>query len=338
MQTVSYPDRSVVTERAATCSRPVSRFVAIAAAAGRLDDAIAQFEAALETAQHWGAEPLVAAIRLELADLLERAGADADSERAGTLRSHGLQTARRPQRPGLLEFCQREAEKITCVALAPAAPAGAATPGSPHTRAVAFYRRGDIWRIGPPDDPIQLHHVKGLTHIVRLLGAPHVDFHALDLAGASSGDRGSPAVSVAGVGVESGIEVRARGSGDAGPVLDAQAKAAYRVRLTELQEAIEEAESFNDPERAARAHDELGFVTRELASAIGLDGRDRKMGSDAERARVNVTRAIRTALKRIANYNPGLGRSLDNAIKTGTFSVYKPAPGEELLWDLSGPS
>ena len=137
--------------------------------------------------------------------------------------------------------------------------------------------------------------------------------------------------------VASGMEVRGRGEGDAGPLLDVQAKAAYRARVTELQEEIEEAESFNDPERASRARDELGFLARELAGAVGLGGRDRKTGSDAERARVNVTRAIRTALKRIADHDPVLGRSLGGAIRTGTFCVYEPAPGDEPVWDLAGP-
>ena len=74
--------------------------------------------------------------------------------------------------------------------------------------------------------------------------------------------------------------------------------------MAELQEEIEEADAFNDPERAAGAREELGFLARELAGAVGLGGRDRKTGSDAERARVNVTRAIRTALKRVADHDP----------------------------------
>jgi len=115
------------------------------------------------------------------------------------------------------------------------------------------------------------------------------------------------------------------------------AKVAYRARVNELQEEIDEADSFNDPERAARAREELAFVARELAGAVGLHARDRKTGSDAERARVNVTRAIRTALKRIAEHDPVLGRRLGGAIRTGTFCVYEPAPGEEPAWDLVGP-
>jgi non-specific serine/threonine protein kinase len=134
------------------------------------------------------------------------------------------------------------------------------------------------------------------------------------------------------------MEVRGRGGADVGPMLDVQAKAEYRARVTELQEEIEEAESFNDPERASKAREELGFLARELAGAVGLGGRDRKSGSDAERARVNVTRAIRTALKRIADHDPVLSRSLGSAIRTGTYCVYEPAPGDEPVWDLVGPA
>jgi hypothetical protein len=199
----------------------------------------------------------------------------------------------------------------------------------------AFYRRGDIWTIGPPGRQIQLRDAKGLAHIARLLAAPHVEFHALDLVGGVS-ERGGPAAAAMASGA--GIEIRPRGDSDAGPVLDSQAKAAYRARLAELQEEIDEAEAFNDPERAARAREELAFVARELAGAVGLHGRDRKTGSDAERARVNVTRAIRTALKRVSEHDASLGRRLGAAIRTGTFCVYEPPPGEEPVWDLTGPA
>jgi len=77
---------------------------------------------------------------------------------------------------------------------------------------------------------------------------------------------------------------------------------------------------------------------RELAGAVGLGGRDRRAGSDVERARVNVTRAIRTALRRISEHDPVLGRSLDSAIRTGTFCAYDPPAGGDPVWDLSGPA
>jgi tetratricopeptide (TPR) repeat protein len=336
-----YAEQAVVAGRGATCFGPVSRFVAIAAVTdGRYADAIPHLEAALESARRWGADPLVAALRVELADLFERAGIEA--ERARALRAEGMGSARRMQLHGLVERWETEAEAaaaaaagaIAGAAMAPARlPVAAQAVAAPAAEPVAFYRRGDIWTIGAPGAQIQLRHAKGLSHIVRLLAAPQVEFHALDLV-AGPRERGA---SVA-VAVASGMEVRGRADGDSGPMLDVQAKAAYRARVTELQEEIDEADAFNDPERASRARDELGFVARELAGAVGLGGRDRKTGSDAERARVNVTRAIRTALKRISDHDPALGRSLGTSIRTGTFCAYEPLPGDEPVWDLAGPS
>jgi hypothetical protein len=67
--------------------------------------------------------------------------------------------------------------------------------------------------------------------------------------------------------------------GDAGVLLDATAKAAYRARLAELRAELEEAEGFNDPARAAKARQETEFLVAELARAVGLGGRDRRAAS-----------------------------------------------------------
>ena len=328
-QLAPYAHLAVITGRGSTCLGPVARFIGIAAmSAGRFSDAIEAFESALEAASRWGAVPQIAALRLELADALVRAGGDA--ERAGLLRSQGMQTLRRLELRGLIERWESGED-------APARPVSSPPPSalSPAMRPVAgpaaFYRRGDIWTIGALDRPVQLRHSKGLGHIARLLASPHVEFHALDLV-AGAHDRGANA----GAAVGSGLDAR-RGAGSAGPALDAQAKAAYKARVLDLQEEIEEADSYNDPERAARARQELAFLARELARAVGLGDRERRAGSDAERARVNVTRAIRTALQRLCDHDPVLARSLGSAIRTGTFCVYEPVPGDEPAWDFSGP-
>ena len=61
--------------------------------------------------------------------------------------------------------------------------------------------------------------------------------------------------------------------GDAGEILDAQAKEAYRRRLAEIDEDIDEAQAAGDAERAAQADAERDFLIRELAGAVGLGGR-----------------------------------------------------------------
>ncbi|MFA9270806.1 MAG: transcriptional regulator, partial [Baekduiaceae bacterium] len=87
-------------------------------------------------------------------------------------------------------------------------------------------------------------------------------------------------------------------------------------------------------ERAARARAELDYVVQELSAAVGLGGRDRRAASDAERARVNVTRAIRSAVKRIADQDPTVGGHLDVSVRTGLFCRYDPDPGSTITWTV----
>ena len=104
----------------------------------------------------------------------------------------------------------------------------------------------------------------GLRYLARLLAAPGEELHALALVGGEPTEvRARP--------LEEGLSVGRLG--DAGELIDAQAQAAYRERIEELQEEIEEAESWNDPERAAKAQEERDFIVRELAAAVGLGGR-----------------------------------------------------------------
>jgi hypothetical protein len=114
--------------------------------------------------------------------------------------------------------------------------------------------------------------------------------------------------------------------------LDEQAKTAYRARLRDLEEDLAEATSWADPVRAATARQEMQFLTGQLAAAVGLGGRDRRAGSAAERARVNITKAVKIALSRIRAYSPALADHLDATIHTGTFCSYTPDPRAPIAW------
>ena len=94
---------------------------------------------------------------------------------------------------------------------------------------------------------------------------------------------------------------------DAGVVLDEPAKHAYRERIAELEAEIEQARRWNDLERTARAEGELDALTRELAGALGLGGRDRRAASDSERARASVSKAVRSAVRRLEDAAPRAG-------------------------------
>ena len=119
------------------------------------------------------------------------------------LRHSGLATARRLELGGLLgrwapaDDTGGAAADGAATRRAGANGAGAAAlaadvAASPDA-ALAFYRRGDVWTIGIPGRQIQLRDAKGLSHIARLLAAPQVELHALDLVvGVSSAERGRP--------------------------------------------------------------------------------------------------------------------------------------------------
>ena len=117
-------------------------------------------------------------------------------------------------------------------------------------------------------------------------------------------------------------------------MLDDQARNAYRQRLRELHEDLAEAEERNDLGRVDLLREEMEALTGELSRALGLGGRARLTGSDAERARVAVTKAISMALKMIGQHDADLHRYLARAIKTGTFCGFRGDPAEAKRWDL----
>jgi hypothetical protein len=99
-------------------------------------------------------------------------------------------------------------------------------------------------------------------------------------------------------------ELDPTGLGDAGETLDLKARAAYRSRLREIDTELAEAERHNDLGRLDRLQREREALEAELSSAVGLGGRARRAASAAERARLNVTRAIKSAILRIDAIDP----------------------------------
>jgi tetratricopeptide (TPR) repeat protein len=306
--------RLVPTTRLAVgCLGAVSQYLGILAATlGRWDAACAHLEEAMEANARAGAVPFLALSRYHYARALQARGAPGDRERAQVLLRAATATAR---------------------ALGMDLPAGdpAAAPDQPAP-AAAFRREGEYWTIAYGGAAFRLRHTAGLGHLARLLGNPGRELHALELAAGGGEPQAAarPGPRAAGPVPER----HALDRGEAEPVLDDQAKAAYRRRLGELTAELDEAERWADPERAARARAEIDALTEQLAGAVGLGGRDRRLPSQAERARVNVTKAIRTAIRRIASHDPALGEHLTRTVRTGRFCVYAADPGTPPRWEL----
>jgi tetratricopeptide (TPR) repeat protein len=188
-----------------------------------------------------------------------------------------------------------------------------------------FRREGDYWSVVFAGRTVRVRDLKGVRYLARLLADPGREYHVLDLVAAETGREADNSHAI-------GLPRSALG--DAGEILDARAKNAYRRRLAEIDEDIDLARATGDAERAAQAAVEREFLVRELAAAFGLGGRDRRAASASERARAGVTRAIRQAIARVSEHHPQLGEHLARTIRTGTYCAYLPDPRAPAGWEL----
>jgi hypothetical protein len=159
--------------------------------------------------------------------------------------------------------------------------------------------------------------VRGLHYLHLLLARPGLDVPALALSDAVAGNLDARAV-----------------DGDAGPLLDRQALAAYRSRLGELDDELAEARVHADLAREQRLDREREALLDQLRAATGLGGRARVAVGTHERARVAVRKAIAAAIDRITAVDPSLGRLLIDTISTGATCRYDPDPDRPMRWIL----
>jgi tetratricopeptide (TPR) repeat protein len=315
-------DRNVVTPTGIFAG-PVTRYLALTAAArGDNDLALERLVVARKACERLDYRPMLAVIDVDEARFLARRDGPGDIDEARERLQRGLELAEAIGVPRMDERLARAAALLPPVEAAAepvAAADGAAT--------AVLAREGDVWRLDFEGRVLRVRDAKGMRHLALLLANPGIEFHAVDVATVAEGG------DVASTRDTEGLTVRS-GTGDAGPALDSRAKAEYRSRLEDLRAEIEEAEAFNDPERAARAREEMEFIAQELSAAVGLGGRDRPMSSAAERARVNVTRALRREIRRIAGEDARLGRELETTVRTGTFCAYEPDPRRPVEWQV----
>jgi hypothetical protein len=167
-----------------------------------------------------------------------------------------------------------------------------------------FVRDGNVWTITFEGLSCSLSDRKGLRDLARLLAEPGREIAAQDLmtGGATVVDGGT------------------------GPVIDVQARDAYRRRLAQIEAELDEADGAGDRERSERLVAEQEALIAELRAAFGLGGRPRHGAVSAERARTAVRSRIRDALERIETAHPVLGRHLRRSVRTGTYCVYQPDP------------
>src|SRR3984893_2169535 len=122
-----------------------------------------------------------------------------------------------------------------------------------------FRKEGEYWTVGRGGNAFRLKDAKGLGYLAHLLRHPATEFHVLDLAGGVAGQREDDETNRSVHGLPRGEEEFERAGihitalGDAGVLLDEQAKLAYRRRLSELREELVQAKELENVGRAEKA-------------------------------------------------------------------------------------
>jgi hypothetical protein len=320
--------RNVVTAQC-VFDGPASRYLGIFATTfGDWEAAEQHFEAARSAALRLNARPFVALVAIDEAALRTARDEPGDHARALSLLDEARDIAAELGMDHVVERAERMRGALGDVDTAAVAVEADPEPAAPVAGTMRC--EGDVWTLTLDKHSIHVRDSKGVRYLAMLLANPRVEIHALQLAGSlpESGQRDRS---------EHAEALPPTTDDSAGPVLDDAAKSAYRNRLEELREELAEAESFNDPECVAVAREDMEFLTRELAGAVGLGGRDRKAASNAERARVAVTKAVRATVRRIGEMDPELGEELLSTIRTGTFCSYEPHLRRPVSWQVEGP-
>ncbi|MCC6811888.1 MAG: AAA family ATPase [Deltaproteobacteria bacterium] len=166
---------------------------------------------------------------------------------------------------------------------------------------LVMQRDGDLWTIKKGGDEARLKDSRGLQLLARLVEAPGVDHHVVDLM-APPGERGLRESSAA--------------------LIDDVALARYKERLREIEAELDEAGDWNDAARAESLRAEQEALSEQLGHTY--KGQSRKTASSADKARVNVRQRLMDAVSRIAELSPPLGEHLQRALRTGTYCRYSP--------------
>ncbi len=352
---LSYAERNIVVATSAICYGPAARYLGLLATTlARWEDAARHFADALTMSERMGAKPWTAHTQHDYARMLLARNQKGDQEKAMRLLDLALSTAQELGMKDLEEKVKSQKSKVESQKSAQevhgatfnvqgqaSLESSVQRPESkdqpipnPQSLAPSLFRyEGDYWTIAHQGSVFHLRDSTGARYLSYLLQHPHKEFHVFDLMELGAKRR-------KGGGVPSRTQADTLGEpdlhtatgGDAGPILDAKARAAYKRRLTELQAELAQAQDFNDLGRVEKLQQEVALLSRELATGLGLYRRQRRVASAAEQARVNVTRAIKRTIHKIATHHQALGLHLRNTINTGLFCSYTPDPRLPISW------
>ena len=291
---IAYEGRNVVSMGAVYLG-PVARYLGqLAMAMGEDERALGHLGTARSAAERMGARPTVVLAALDAAEVLARRAAPGDAQRGRAL---VLRVADEAAQMGMDRAVAR-ADGLLARLEESSRPAHRIT--GLHPRRAVLRREQDVWLLEYDGRSVCLHDAKGLHHLATLFERPGTAVSALTLASALGG----------------------------GGERQGSALVAFRAQARDLRDELAEAQAFNDPERVSRARERLELIAADVEQA------DEATSAASERARINVTRAIKAAVRRIAEQEPELGHLLRGTVRTGTACRYEPDPGTPLTWEV----
>ena len=169
-----------------------------------------------------------------------------------------------------------------------------------------FKRQGNTWLVVFKGKTININDSKGMRHICQLLQNQGQEIHAATLQGVVTEDGVTPIH-------EATIDI-----------LDDKARRDYISEIKDIAKEREIAESNNDQSKILLLNEKTELLETELRGAKGLNGRNRAVSNNSERARQAVSKAIHTAMRSIENEHESLWKHLDNSLKIGQFLSYQP--------------
>ena len=153
-----------------------------------------------------------------------------------------------------------------------------------------FKKEGDFWALAFEGKQKIVKHIKGLDYLAYLLANPFREISAFDLTFNNNKSTDPPINGVNKLVLkEEGLSIT--GFGDAGPVLDNEARKQYNRRLIEIDKILDKAQQTNNPNQILQLKQEKQTIFNTLKGAVALGGRSRKSGDVSDRARSAITQA-----------------------------------------------
>jgi len=191
----------------------------------------------------------------------------------------------------------------------PGAPQGSAATAALATEypkdARVFLKQGKRWLVVYDGDPKGVDHMMGMDYIRLLLQSPGQEIHASTLRSAVAGEEDPLPLD------------------SAGEMLDPRALREYNKRISEIDEDLAQLAGGGDFARIESLTEEREALLDEVGRATGLRG-TRDAGSNRERHRQAVSRAIHRALLAIKAEHEALWQHLQNSLTIGEFLAYRP--------------